>query len=273
MRAIPPNTASTPVTGVLLPPHPVLSDYYTDEAGRLVQVRRWFDDTAVHYDWVNGLMSFGSGVYYRTEALRRFGLAAGERLLDCGSGTGVIAAIAQGIVGPSGLVVALDPSSGMLAQARSRGVRNLVPGRAEHLPFADASFDRLSMGYALRHVADLGVTFSEYLRVLEPGGSLLLLEITRPRNLVGTAALRAYMRTLVPLATRWLHHGRDTAALMRYYWDTIEHCVPPETILEALRAAGFEQVRRQTQLGIFSEYTAVRPTRVQNDQRLEMEQQ
>jgi demethylmenaquinone methyltransferase/2-methoxy-6-polyprenyl-1,4-benzoquinol methylase len=245
--------------GGLLPPHPVLGDYYADEAGRLAQVRRWFDASAGNYDWVNAFMSFGSGVYYRTDALRRFGLKYGERLLDCGSGTGVIAAIAQGIVGDDGLVVALDPSSGMLAQARHRGVRNLVPARAERLPFAEASFDRLSMGYALRHVADLGATFMEYKRVLVPGGSLLLLEITRPRGRFACAVLRLYMRTVVPVVTRWLRHSRDTAELMRYYWDTIEHCVPPETILEALRAAGFEEVRRRASLGMFSEYTAVKP--------------
>jgi demethylmenaquinone methyltransferase / 2-methoxy-6-polyprenyl-1,4-benzoquinol methylase len=252
-------SAAQPLPRKRLPPHPALREHYADEAGRLAQVRRWFDSSAGHYDRVNALMSFGSGVSYRSQALRRFGLQAGDRLLDCGSGTGVIAAIAQDLVGASGLVVALDPSSGMLSQARGRGVRNLVPGRAECLPFADSSFDRLTMGYALRHVADLGATFSEYRRVLAPGGSLLLLEITRPGNRGGSAALRFYMRTLVPLATRLFRHGRDTAALMRYYWDTIEHCVPPATILAALRGAGFEQVSRQAKFGVFSEYTAMKP--------------
>ncbi len=241
-----------------VPPHPPLRDHYADEAGRQAQVRRWFDASAGNYDWVNAVMSFGSGVSYRTDALRRFGLHAGERLLDSGSGTGVIAAIAQRVVGATGLVVALDPSSGMLLQARNRGVCNLVPGRAEFLPFAEASFDRLTMGYALRHVADLGATFSEYLRVLAPGGSLLLLEITRPRGRFSSAVLRLYMRTLVPLLTRWVPQGRDTAALMTYYWDTIQHCVPPETILAALSAAGFSAVQRRVKLGVFSEYTATK---------------
>jgi demethylmenaquinone methyltransferase / 2-methoxy-6-polyprenyl-1,4-benzoquinol methylase len=245
-----------------LPPHPLLGEYYADEAGRLKQVRGWFDASAGDYDRVNRLMSFGSGEFYRAEALRRFGLSAGERLLDAGSGTGVIAALAQDITGPGGLVVALDPSSGMLRQAAARGVRLRVPGRAERLPFADASFDRLTMGYALRHVADLAATFREYARVLRPGGSLLLLEITRPRGRFGLELLRFYMRTLVPLATRWLHQRRETATLMRYYWDTIEYCVPPETILAALRAAGFEQVRRRVELGVFSEYTAVKPAQL-----------
>jgi demethylmenaquinone methyltransferase / 2-methoxy-6-polyprenyl-1,4-benzoquinol methylase len=253
------SAATAPVA---LPPHPPLGEYYADEAGRLKQVRRWFDASAGDYDWVNGLMSLGSGEHYRADALRRFGLGPGDRLLDCGAGTGVIAALAQRLTGAEGLVVALDPSCGMLQQAAARGVSLRVPGRAERLPFADASFDRLTMGYALRHVADLAATFGEYARVLAPGGSLLLLEITRPRGRFGLELLRFYMRTLVPLATRWLRHRRDTATLMRYYWDTIEHCVPPETILAALRAAGFEQVQRRVQLGVFSEYTAVKPAQL-----------
>jgi demethylmenaquinone methyltransferase/2-methoxy-6-polyprenyl-1,4-benzoquinol methylase len=261
------SAAPAPVAGGRLPPHPLLGEYYADEAGRLKQVRRWFDASAGDYDWVNRLMSLGSGEHYRAEALRRFGLGPGERLLDAGAGTGVIAALAQKLAGPEGLVVALDPSSGMLRQAAARGVRHRVPGRAEHLPFADASFDRLTMGYALRHVADLGATFGEYARVLAPGGSLLLLEITCPRGRLGREMLRFYMRTLVPLAARWLRQRRDTATLMRYYWDTIESCVPPETILAALRAAGFEKVQRRAKLGVFSEYTAVKPSKSCNTTR------
>lgn len=242
-----------------VPPHPVLSEYYRDEAERQRRVNQLFDASARHYDWINRVMSLGSGRHYRREALLRAGLAPGMRLLDVGSGTGVIALLGQEIVGSTGEVVALDPSPGMLEIARRAGVRNTVPGRAESLPFADAGFDLLTMGYALRHVADLRVTFTEYLRVLQPGARLLILEITRPRPGLGYHFLKFYLGTLVPLATRLLRGSREAQTLMRYYWDTIEHCVPPATILAALEAAGFEQVRRDVVLGIFSEYSAVRP--------------
>jgi demethylmenaquinone methyltransferase/2-methoxy-6-polyprenyl-1,4-benzoquinol methylase len=237
----------------------LLREYYANESGRQQQVRLLFDASADDYDRVNALMSLGSGQRYRADALRRIGLCSGERLLDCGAGTGAISAAAQKMVGTSGLVVALDPSSGMLAHAAARGVRYRIPARAERLPFASASFDRLTMGYALRHVADLAATFAEYARVLVPGGSVLLLEITPPSGRLGFALLRFYMRTLVPFAARWLGQKRDTVTLMRYYWDTIESCVPPATILAALRSAGFESVQRRIQFGIFSEYTAVKP--------------
>lgn len=240
-------------------PHPVLSAWYRDEAERRLRVNQLFDAAAGHYDWINRVMSLGSGRRYRRDALLRAGLAPGMRHLDVGTGTGVIALLGQDIVGSAGEVVALDPSPGMLEVARRAGVRTLVPGRAESLPFEDARFDLLTMGYALRHVSDLQATFTEYLRVLRPGAKVLILEITRPRPGLGYHLLKFYLGTLVPLVTRVLRRSRESQTLMRYYWDTIEHCVPPATILAALDAAGFEQVRRHVVLGVFSEYSGVRP--------------
>src|SRR5262249_30606237 len=135
----------------------------------------------------------------------------------------------------------------------------LLGGRAEALPRPDASADALTMGYALRHIEDLAPAFAEFHRVLCPGGRLLILEITRPQGRAATFALRAYMRTLGPLVARLVARQRGTSLLWRYYWDTIQACVPPEAVMQALRAAGFTQVKREVQLGIFSEYTAVKP--------------
>ena len=73
-------------------------------------------------------------------------------------------------------MIALDPSPGMLAVAKARGVTNTMVGLGEHLPFPDHSFDMVSMGYALRHVADLSLLFAEYKRVLKPGGKVLILK-------------------------------------------------------------------------------------------------
>ncbi|WP_420465964.1 class I SAM-dependent methyltransferase [Panacagrimonas sp.] len=242
-----------------VPPHPVLHHWYRDEAERRQRVNALFDASAGQYDGINRMMSLGSGRRYRRQALLRAGLIAGQRHLDVGAGTGVIALLGQDIVGPSGEVVALDPSPGMLEVARVAGVRQPVPGRAEALPFPDAGFDLLTMGYALRHVTDLDATFTEFLRVLRPGAKVLILEITRPPPGLGYHALRFYLRSLVPLLTR-LQGSHEAQTLMRYHWDTIEHCVPPATIIAALQTAGFEQIRRDVVLGLFSEYSGVRPS-------------
>jgi demethylmenaquinone methyltransferase/2-methoxy-6-polyprenyl-1,4-benzoquinol methylase len=94
--------------------------------------------------------------------------------------------------------------------------------------------------------------------VLRPGGRLLVLEITRPRSRAGLAAIRLYLGTVVPALTGALTGSREARRLFRYYWDTIAHCVPPETILTALREAGFATAERSVVLGIFSEYLGVK---------------
>lgn len=240
-------------------PLPVLKTYFSDEPGRRQTVKTLFDASARHYDWITAMMSFGSGRWYRRDALRRHGLSAGTKLLDVGAGTGVISLIAQEVVGAQGEVIAADPSEGMLAVARDSGVRQTVTAGAEDLPFEANRFDMLTMGYALRHVSDLVLAFREYHRVLRPGGKVLLLEITRPaRRGFAYWLLRAYLRGVVPAVTRLFRRSADAEQLMRYYWDTIDQCVPPEIILEALRQAGFQNPSRHVAMGIFSEYSATK---------------
>ena len=111
-----------------LPPHPALTQYYADERDRHSYVIRSFDASASHYDWINQIMSFGTGHLYRRQALLRAGLVASMHVLDVGCGTGVIANHAAHIVGSQGCVIALDPSIGMLQEAIRRRVRPAVLG-------------------------------------------------------------------------------------------------------------------------------------------------
>jgi len=113
------------------------------------------------------------------------------------------------------------------------------------------------MGYALRHVADLTATFSEYRRVLRPGGRVLVLEITRPNSRLGLALTRFYLGRVVPALA--FAGGGSSRELFRYYWETIEHCVPPAVIVEALAAAGFSGAGRDVELALFSSYRGAAP--------------
>lgn len=243
----------------LVAPHPPLAAYYHGGAARDGFVRRLFDETAGSYDRINAAFSLGSGAWYRRTALRRAGLRPGQRLLDVAVGTGLVAREAVRILGGPRGVVGIDLSEGMLRRARASLPIPLVCGRAEALPVADASFDFLSMGYALRHVAALPAAFAEYRRVLRPGGRLLLLEIARPAGTLAYGATRLYLGRLVPGVIARLGGGERARLLMRYYWDTIDRCVPPAVILQALAAAGFTEVGCEVQLGIFRAYTARRP--------------
>lgn len=242
-----------------VPPHPELPGYYDRGDARQGFLNHLFDRTAGQYGAIDRAISFGSGRRYRRRALRYAGLRPGMRVLDVACGTGLTTKSGLDLVGPRGYVVGLDPSSGMLREARKVPCRNLVQGVGEELPFPDASFDFLSMGYALRHVSDLRVAFREYRRVLRPGGIVFLLEISRPRAGALMSLSRFYIRTVVGTVFARATGNRETRTLMRYWWDTMEHCVAPETIVAALRDVGFVECALIERVGgLLRNYRAVR---------------
>jgi demethylmenaquinone methyltransferase/2-methoxy-6-polyprenyl-1,4-benzoquinol methylase len=237
----------------------VLDRYYPSDDARPGFVANLFAAAAPHYDWVCRVMAFGSGQSYRRQALVRAGFTPGMRALDIATGTGLVARSAASMLDGRGGMVGVDASFGMLRQAGKHVGMPLVQGLAEGLPFRSGSFDFASMGYALRHVADLGVAFREWLRVLKPGGRLLILEISRPRSPLGLWATRAYLRRVLPVLTRVGTWSGAAATLTRYHWDTIAECVPPETIVSALQTSGLVDVEHRVIAGLMSEYVAARP--------------
>ena len=243
------------------PPHPVLDRYYEHEGDRASFITALFDGAARHYDRIGHLLALGTGPYYRRHALERAGLEPGMKLLDVATGTGQVARAATRILGDPGSVVGLDPSVGMLREARRAHSGPLVRARAEEMPLRGDVFDMLSMGFALRHVTTLETAFAEYRRVLKPGGRLLLLEVSRPRSAVTRWVIRVYFQRVLPLVIRIATRSPDAPLLMTYYWDTIAECVPPETILAALRQTGFVDVEHRMFAGCLSEYVAVKPAR------------
>jgi demethylmenaquinone methyltransferase/2-methoxy-6-polyprenyl-1,4-benzoquinol methylase len=248
-------------------PHRPLTDYYQTEQDRQAYLRRIFDDTAADYDRIESLLAWGTGSRYRRQALIRGGLKTGMKVLDVGVGTGLVAAQACILAGDASLVTGVDPSPGMLAASKLPDTMVLIEGRAESLPFPDNHFDFLSMGYALRHISDLTTAFAEFERVLKPGGRLCLLEITKPQSRFGQWLLKNYMRGVIPLLTRFISRQKAAATIWRYFWDSIEACVPPERVAATLSAARLTQVRRHLELGVFSEYQAIKANPGRPDQR------
>lgn len=232
--------------------------YFASEEERIAYVRKSFNETAVDYDAIEKLLGLGSGSWYRRQALLRAGLSQGHAVIDVAVGTGLVAREAVKIVGNPALITGVDPSTGMLANAVVPAGVKLIEGVAEKLPVENAAADFLSMGYALRHLYDLSIAFAEFHRVLKPGGRVCLLEITRPQNRLAYHALKIYMRNIVPTLSKLFMKSKASKELWEFYWDTIDACMPAETILTELRNAGFEDVTMHRELGIFSEYRATK---------------
>ena len=252
---------------VVLPPHRVLREYYGRADQKPGFVRGIFDRTAADYDRVERFMALGTGSRYRREALQRAGLTEGMRVLDVAAGTGMVSREALGIVGETGRVIGLEPSAGMLEQLLAGLKIPVVRGTGERLPIENAAVDFLSMGYALRHLSDVSMALREFRRVLKPGGILCLLEITPPRGRIAKLLMRAYLRGIVPCLTRLTARHADSPLLWRYYWDTIDACLPPEQVMQAMRDAGFTDVKQNVALGIFSEYTGRAAAGIENRNR------
>ncbi len=234
-----------------------LGKYWSGERSRRRFVDDLFDRTAGDYDSVERMLAFGSGRWYRRQALLRAGLRPGMKVLDIATGTGLVAREAVSVVGATGSVLGLDPSAGMLTGAGSLDIP-LVRALGEKLPLADATFDFVSMGFALRHVADMDALFAEIRRVLKPGGTACVLEWTRPARDTSAKRLRAFMTRVVPAVAGLTARREAARKLMTFYWDTIEACVPPSVVMGALERSGLAAPNRIVVLGMFSEYVARR---------------
>lgn len=239
-------------------PHPVLANRYTAPDERAVYVKQLFDQGAEHYDPVVGWGFWGTGNLYRRMVQRRHGLRPGMQLLDVACGTGLMAVAAREVLGGDDTITCVEPSDGMLAVARQKLNARFIQSGAEAMPLESDSFDFLTVGYALRHFADLEATFREFHRVLKPGGKVLILEATRPSGRFGSWLFKAYFGKVYPFLTRLFTGSRKAEEMMVYFWETMDSCVRPESVLAAFTAAGFTQARRTPQLGVFSEYSAVK---------------
>lgn len=240
-------------------PHRDLPEFYVDREKRTAFVSSLFDNTARYYDRISAALSFGTCRSYRRMALRRAGLKPGMKMLDVATGTGLVAQAALDLgITPSNLI-GLDPSRGMLLENQKLRKVSLIQGCGESLPFPDASFDFICMGYALRHVEDLSVLFREFNRVLKPGGRVLILEITKPESRLVLALAGFYLGRFLPTLTRWVTGDAKAGQLIKFYWVTIAECVPPATIVSVLSASGLTKVERRRTGSLLSDYLGIKP--------------
>ena len=211
------------------------------------QVETMFDNIAPAYDLMNTLMTFGMHTRWRDIALKRALRMLGKAphdILDVATGTGdLVFALHKRL--PSARIIGLDLSEGMLSIARRKhatlppsGQRLLsfTQGDSLALPFAESSFDMVSVAYGVRNFENILKGYQEMLRVLRPGGVLCVVELCQPEAWLPLAGYKIYTRGLIPAAGRLI--SGDTRAYT-YLPESIAAVPQREAMSGVMRQAGF----------------------------------
>jgi demethylmenaquinone methyltransferase / 2-methoxy-6-polyprenyl-1,4-benzoquinol methylase len=219
--------------------------FFSHDEQRAPRVRQLFTKLAQRYDLANDIQSFGMHRVWKRSAVRiaLHGLPPGSRVLDicCGTGDMTFEARRRG----AGIVVGVDFTKAMLDVALQRraaaGVSaHFVQGDALRLPFADGSFDVVTIGYGLRNLADFEGGVREMLRVLRPGGRLVVLDFGKPANAFVRACYFGYLQAMMPLMGWLFHRDADTYV---YIIESLREFPAQQGIEATMRRAGMTAVR------------------------------
>lgn len=211
-----------------------------EKAGRVADV---FHSVAAKYDLMNDLMSGGIHRLWKRFTIELSGVRRGHKVLDIAGGTGDLSYKFSKLVGPEGLVVLADINESMLRVGRDRltdrGVAgNLVVSQADaqYLPFPDNTFDCITIAFGLRNVTDKDLALRSMLRVLKPGGRLLVLEFSKPQSELLTKAYDTYSFKLLPFMGKLVTNDADSYA---YLAESIRMHPDQETLKTMMVDAGF----------------------------------
>ena len=227
------------------------------------RVGQVFRSVASRYDLMNDVMSLGSHRLIKRFTIELSALRSGHKVLDLAGGTGDFSIRFSSIVGETGQVILADINEAMLKVGRDRiidkGISNNVDFaqvNAEELPFADNTFDCVCIAYGLRNVTDKDAALASMRRVLKPGGRVLVLEFSKPKNELIGKAYDAYSK-LWPVAGKLITGDADS---YRYLVESIRMHPDQETLKTMMENSGLENCKYQNVMdGICAIHVGFKP--------------
>lgn len=205
-----------------------------------------FHSVAGKYDLMNDVMSFGIHRLWKRFTIDCSGVRRGQKVLDLAGGTGDLAAKFSRMVGPTGEVVLADINDSMLKVGRDKlrdmgivGNVKYVQADAEKLPFPDDTFDCITIAFGLRNVTDKDAALRSMLRVLKPGGRLLVLEFSKPVLEPLSKAYDMYSFHIMPRMGEWIANDKDS---YQYLAESIRMHPDQDTLKNMMEEAGFGSV-------------------------------
>jgi len=219
-----------------------INPYTSDPRGKSEQVREMFDSIAPAYDFMNRAMTFGIDRLWRRKAVDMLVGAVHTDVLDIATGTGDLAMLLAGRLGGAN-VTGVDLSERMVEigqrKVASRGLSGrvrLTIGDCLALPFADDSFDCVTCAYGVRNFSDLSAGYREMHRVLRPGGHVVILELSTPRNPLVKPFYKFYTRCIIPAVGRMV--SKDVRAYS-YLPESIAAVPQRNAMTAVMEQAGF----------------------------------
>ncbi len=204
-----------------------------------------FDSVAAKYDVMNDLMSAGIHRLWKRATIENSAVRQGHSVLDIAGGTGDLAAKFSKLVGQHGQVILADINDAMLNVGRDKlldhGIvqnTQFAQADAQALPFADNTFDCITIAFGLRNVTDKDIALESMLRVLKPGGRALILEFSKPRSNALAKVYDQYSFRLLPLMGKLVANDADS---YRYLAESIRMHPDQNTLKSMMETAGFNQ--------------------------------
>jgi demethylmenaquinone methyltransferase/2-methoxy-6-polyprenyl-1,4-benzoquinol methylase len=222
-----------------------IKPYRDSDAGKKEQIATMFDRIAPKYDFLNHTLSFGIDKLWRRKAIRLISAYSPETILDVATGTGdfAIAALKSGATKITGI----DISKEMVAVGREKirklgleGKIELLTGDSEAIQFPENSFDAATVAFGVRNFENLGRGLDELFRVLNLGGTLCVLEFSKPRQPLIRFGYKFYSRTLMPWIGRMI--SGDPSAYT-YLPESVEGFPDGEKFITFMKESGFDQIR------------------------------